>query len=57
MAAERGLRPEKGLSGKYISPAALDDIRDGLAQRGYTDADIRAIMRDNLLMLIKRVWL
>ncbi len=51
-----GYDPKKGLSGKYISPAALDDIRDGLAQRGYTDADIRAIMRDNLLALIKRVW-
>ena len=51
-----GYDPQKGLSGKYLSPAALDAVRDGLAQRGYRDDDIRAIMRDNLLALIKRVW-
>ena len=53
---EAGYDPKKGLSGKYVSPAGLDDIRDGLARLGYREADIQAIMRDNLLRLIARVW-
>ena len=53
---EAGYDPKKGLSGKYVSPTGLDDIRDGLARLGYREADIQAIMRDNLLRLIARVW-
>jgi len=44
------------VSAKCAGPAGLDDIRDGLARLGYREADIQAIMRDNLLRLIARVW-
>lgn len=53
---EAGYDPVKGLSGKYMPPEALPEIHALLAQRGYKDADIAAIMRDNLLGLIATVW-
>lgn len=51
-----GYVPGKGLSGKYISPAGLPIIAEALAQRNYSDTQINAIMRDNILNLIKKVW-
>lgn len=53
---EAGYDPKKGLSGKYLAPEALAEIHGGLEKRGYSRADIQAIMRDNLLNLIHRVW-
>lgn len=51
-----GYIPNKGLSGKYISPAGLLEIAEALAQRNYRDEQIDAIMCGNILRLIKRVW-
>lgn len=51
-----GYVPGKGLSGRYISPAALPEIAELLAQLNYTNAQIEAIMRDNIVRLIARVW-
>lgn len=53
---EAGYDPVKGLTGKYLPPEALGEIYQGLAQRGYREADLHAIFRDNLLNLIARVW-
>ncbi|MDO4642816.1 MAG: membrane dipeptidase [Cardiobacteriaceae bacterium] len=52
-----GYDPKKGLSGKYVSPSGLEEIHKGLQQRGYHEADVKAIMRDNLLRLIANVWI
>ncbi|UJF23849.1 dipeptidase [Suttonella sp. R2A3] len=53
---EAGYDPIRGLTGKYVAPEGLPRIAEGLAKMGYKDTDIAAIMRDNLLGLIKRVW-
>lgn len=53
---EAGYLPGKGLSGKYISPAGLPQIAEALAKRNYTQEQIDAIMRGNILNLIKKVW-
>lgn len=51
-----GYDPIHGLTGKYVAPEGLLRIAEGLAKMGYGDEAIAAIMRDNLLNLIKRVW-
>ena len=53
---EAGYLPGKGLSGKYISPEGLMSIGEELAKRNYTEAQIDAIMRGNILRLISQVW-
>lgn len=51
-----GYVPSKGLSGRYVSPLGLSQIAEALAQKNYTDSQINAIMRDNILNLIQKVW-
>ena len=53
---DAGYDPVHGLTGKYVAPEGLPRIAEGLSKMGYSDADVQAIMRDNLLDLIKRVW-
>lgn len=53
---EAGYDPVNGLSGRYIAPEGFPELVEGLSQRGYTTQDITAILRDNLLRLIQRVW-
>lgn len=53
---EAGYLPGKGLSGKYISPEGLMSIGEELAKRNYTEVQIDAIMRGNILRLISQVW-
>ncbi len=51
-----GYLPKKGLLGRYISPESLTTIAEHLAKRNYLESDIRAIMKDNILNLIQRIW-
>lgn len=53
---EAGYLPGKGLSGKYISPKGLPEIAEALTQRNYSQSQIDAMMRGNILRLIKQVW-
>lgn len=53
---EAGYDPVKGLSGKYLPPETFGEIATGLEKLGYRQADIRGILRDNLLGLIARIW-
>ncbi|SUO93954.1 dipeptidase [Suttonella ornithocola] len=51
-----GYIPGHGLSGKYIAPESFIAIAEALAQLNYTDSQINAILKENILNLIQRVW-
>lgn len=45
-----------GLTGGYVSPAGLTEIAETLARKNYRDEAIDAIMKGNILRLIRKVW-
>ncbi len=51
-----GYVPGKGLSGGYVSPAGLAEIAETLARKNYREDAIDAIMKENILRLIRQVW-
>ena len=41
---------------KFVPPEQLPELTDALLQRGYRDADVRAILGENMLRVARAVW-
>ena len=51
-----GYSSGSGLTGGYVSPAGLAEIAETLARKNYRDEAIDAIMKENILRVIRQVW-